>query len=100
MRAALHRDDADAVGLRHVDGFLDRAHADDEAEPIVTVERGCDRRDAVRLQRRVDVDQFLADAVEVDRNAAEAVCVDAAQVGMDEASCDGRCILVGQVIGA
>ena len=98
MGAAPRRDDADAVVGRHRDRFLDRAHADHEAERVLAVERGGDRRHPLRLEAGLGVDQPAPDPVEVTGEAGDAVGIDAAQVGADQAMGDDLGILLRQAM--
>ncbi len=93
------RHHADAELARHRDCFGHRPHPDHEAEAVLAVERGCDRSDALRRQVGRRVDQPGPHPFEVDRQATEAVGVDAAQVGADEAAGDGRGILGRHAMG-
>jgi hypothetical protein len=78
MGAAAHGDRADPVFARDRNRLLHGARADDEAEPVLAVERGGDRRDPPRFERRARIDQAAAQAVEIARQAAQPVGVDAA----------------------
>ena len=75
------------------------ARADHEAEAVLAVEGGGDRRHALGLEIGLGIDQARAHALEIDRQPAEAVGVDAAQVGADEAAGDGGGILGRHAMG-
>src|SRR5262249_58284418 len=66
---------------------------------VVTIERGHGRRDALGLEYGTRIDQAAPKSVEVPRQAAKPVRVDAAQVGADEAGGDGRRIRLGHAMG-
>jgi hypothetical protein len=90
MGAAADRDRADPVFARDRDRLLHGARADDEAEPVLSVERRGDRRDPLRFERGARIDQAAAQAVDIARQAAQPMGVDAAQVRAHEALGDGR----------
>ena len=92
------RHDADAELARHRHRLVDGAHADHEAEGILAVERGGDRRHPLGLEARLGVDQPAPDAVEIDGEAGDAVGVDAAQVGADQAMGDDGGVLLRQPV--
>src|SRR5262249_38046926 len=71
---------------RHGDRLLDGAHADYETEGILPVERGGNRGHPPRRELWPRIDQALAQAVEIAGKAADAVRIDAAQVGADAAA--------------
>jgi len=98
MGAAPHRHDADAELARHRHRLLDGAHADHEAKGVLTVERSRNRRYALRRERRPRIDQASPQPVEVAGKAADAVSVDAAQVGADEARGDRGGIVLRQTV--
>ena len=98
MRAAAHRDDADAEVARHVDRLAHRAGADHEAEAVLAVERSGDRRHPPRLERRARIDQATPQPVEIDRQPAQPVGIDPAQVRAHQAAGDDRRILAGEPV--
>jgi len=81
MCAAPHRYDADAELARHRHRLLDRDHADDEAERVLAIERGGDRRHPPGDKVRARIDQPAPQAIEIAGQAADAMGIDAAQVG-------------------
>jgi len=98
MGAAARGDDADAELARHRHRLVDRAHADHEAEGVLAVERGGDRRYPLRLEVGAGVDQPAPDAVEIAGQAGDAVGVDAAQVGAHQTMGDDRGVRLGQAV--
>ena len=93
MRRAPRRHHADAELARHGDGLLHRPRADHEAETVVAIERGGHWRHAFGHEFGVGIDQAGAHALQIDRQPAETVGVDAAQVGADQTAGNGGGIL-------
>ena len=71
----------------------------DEAEAVLAVEGGRDRRHALGCEIGLGIDQARAHALKIDRQAAEAVGVDAAQIGADETAGDDGGILRRHAMG-
>src|SRR6266404_5745705 len=67
---------------------------------ILSIQRGRDRRDPLGLEHGTRIDQAAPKAVEVARQAAKPVGVDAAQIRADEAGGDDRCVVFGHAMGA
>jgi len=99
MGAAARRHHADAEFARDRDRLLHRPRADHEAETILSIQRGCDRRDPLGFEHGTRIDQPAPKAVEVARQAAEPVGVDAAQIRADEAGGDDRGVVLGHAMG-
>ena len=73
--------------------------ADYEAETVLPIQRGRDRRDPRGREHGMRIDQAAPKAVDVARQAAEPVRVDAAQIRADEAGGDGRRVLIRHAMG-
>jgi hypothetical protein len=99
MGAAARRHHADADFARDRNRLLHRPRADHEAETVLPIQRGRGRRDTLGLEHGTRIDQAAPKAVEVARQAAKPVRVDAAQVGADEASGDGCRVRLGHAMG-
>ena len=99
MGAAARRHHADAELARDRDRLLHRPRADHEAETVLPVQCGRDRRDPLGLEHGTRIDQAAPKAVEVARQAAKPVGVDAAQIRADEAGGDGRRVLIRHAMG-
>ena len=93
------RHHADAELARDRDRLLHRPRADHEAETVLSIQGGRDRRDALRLKHRTRIDQGAPEAVEVARQAAKPVGVDAAQIRANQAGGDGRRVVLGHAMG-
>ena len=98
MGAAARRHHADAEFARDRDRLLHRPRADHEAETILSIQRGCDRRDPLGFEHGTRIDQPAPKAVEVARQAAEPVGVDAAQIRADEAGGHDRRVVLGHAM--
>jgi len=99
MGAAARRHHAEAEFARDRDRLLHRSRADHEAETVLSIQRGRDRRDPLGLEHGPRIDQAAPKAVEVARQAAEPMGVDAAQIGTHEAGGDGRRVVLRHAMG-
>ena len=90
MRAAMRRDDADAEPGRHLHGFVDGAHADDETKAVVAVKRGGDGGDVAHGERGARIDEPAPQALKVLRQKLQAVRINTAQIGAHQAVRDDR----------
>jgi hypothetical protein len=99
MRRTPRRHHADAELARHGDGLLHGPRADHEAEAVVAVEGRGHRRHAIGFEIGFGIDQAGAHALQIDRQPAKAVGVDAAQVGADETAGDGGGIFRRHAMG-
>jgi len=99
MGAAARRHHADAEFARDRDRLLHRARADHEAETVLSIQRGRDRRDPLGLEYGTRIDQGAPKAVEITRQAAEPVGVDAAQIRADEAGGHDRRVVLAHAMG-
>ena len=97
--AAARRHHAEAEFARDRDRLLHRSRADHEAETVLSIQRGRDRRDPLGLEHGTRIDQSASKAVEVARQAAEPVGVDAAQICADEAGGHDRRVVLRHATG-